>query len=504
MAQDFTLITFNDGSSQARLYTVEQCESAVQEGRIRPDTNVTVYRGTESRTMRADAFPLLASLLSVMRSGGIDINKRPDYDEDPGERATEMTPGWVGRSLGWNQSPQAPDAYDPAPPTPPGQRERHDDGGRATEIYRDTPRERRSDPARDRGGSDPHGGRQNAGRQNSGPASTGQGGGTGGRGGGMSAKWFLLLLLPVLILLGGVVYVLGDQLKWWRSGSTEDVVTDNAADMVDGVERTFYAVRQVDVQDKARAGTPVTTLPRGTSLSGVVVEDENDSSRKWLRIRYGPQTGRYVAAVDLSDKTRPLLDTAALSGERTLSVAGTLRTEPSSSAPAVEGGGALAAGTSVIVAGKVNSDWVETLPSSGGVGYLPISAFSESTASGLPTPEPGDTSGGAHQILVSNTCATKSLTIAIYYYDGQRWQTNNGVIWTFTPNNSSYPVIGEKRLLASSDVIYYTAYYGEGSIRGFDDGDIEVDYGGEKVKMRRASLNKLDDGDYEIPFNCDN
>ncbi|MGF7146904.1 hypothetical protein FHS96_000513 [Sphingomonas zeicaulis] len=499
MAQDFTLITFHDGSSQARLYTVEQCEAAVQEGRIRPDTMVTIYRGSESRAMRADAFPLLGSLLSVMRSGGIDIDKRPDYDEDPGERATEMTPGWVGRSLGWNQSPQAPDAYDAGQPRA---RQPYDDGGRATEVYREPPRERRSDPGR--ATSDPYGGRQTSGRQTSGG---GQGGGghdgRGSGGGGMSAKWFLLLLLPVLILIGGVVYVLGDQLEWWKGGTKGGDVTDNSSDMVDGVERTFYAVRQVDVQDKARAGTPTTTLPRGTSLSGVVVEDENDSSRKWLRIRYGPQTGRYVALVDLSEKTRPLLDTAAFSGERTLSVAETLRTEPSSSAPAVEGGGALTAGTSVIVAGKVNSDWVETLPTGGGVGYLPISAFGESTAGATPSPTP-DTSGGTHQILVSNTCATKSLTIAIYYYDGQRWQTNNGLIWTFTPNNSSYPVIGEKRLLAASDVIYYTAYYGEGSIRGFDDGDIEVNYGGEKVKMRRASLNKLDDGDYEIPFNCDN
>lgn len=494
MAQDFTLISFNDGSAQANLYTGEQCEQAVRDGRIRPGTTITVFRGSESSRMRADAFPLFAALFSI-------------HDADPAERPTEAAdvPRWVGRSLGWNQSPQAPESYEPSPPYPPAEPDRggygdaYESDARPTEVYRDPPREYRS--------GDPYADRNSSGRDRRQTSKPGGGGGdgrdnSGGSGGGSGAKWFLLLLVPVLLLIGGIVYIAGEELDWWKAASGGEA--GNSSEIADeGTEGTFYTVRQVDVQDKARAGTPIATLPRGTSLTGVVVADENDSSRKWLRIRYGPQTGRFVAAVDLNEKSRPLLDTATISGERTLTVAETARTDPSSSAPALASGASLSAGTSVIVAGKVNSEWVEILPSAGGVGYLPISAFAASpSASASPAPDAPPNVGGTHQILVSNSCATKQLTIAIYYFDGQRWQNNDGSTWTFKAKDSSYPVLNNSRLLAASDVIYYTAFFGEGSISGFDDGDLDVNYGGQKVKMRRASLNKLDNGDYEISFDC--
>lgn len=516
MAQDFTLISFNDGSAQANLYTGEQCEQAVRDGRIRPDTLITVFRGSENSRMRADAFPLFAALFSMRGGGGnIDLTKAAGFGkDDPGDRPTEAAsvPRWVGRSLGWNQSPQAPESYEPEPPAyPPAQPDRgryadpYESDSRPTEVYREpTSRERRSgDPYGERRSGDPYPDRNSGDhdrRQTSRP-----GGGSGGGGGGGGAKWFLLLLLPVLLLIGGIVYIVGEELEWWKGG-TDSGGGDNSSELVeDGTEGTFYTVRQVDVQDKARAGTPITTLPRGTSLTGMIVADENDSNRKWLRIRYGPQTGRFVAAADLNEKSRPLLDITTISGERTLSAAETIRTDPSSSSPAIASGAAVSAGTSVIVAGKVNAEWVEILPSDGGVGYLPLSAFGPApSASASPTPEAPPTTSGTHQILITNSCKTKQLTIAIYYYDGQRWQTNDGSTWTFKANDSSYPVIGNNRLLAASDVLYYTAFYGEGSISGFDDGDLDVNYGGQKVKMRRASLNKLDNGDYEIPFNCDN
>jgi len=513
MAHDFTLIAFDDALGSSSLYSPQQCEEAVAAGRIGPATQITVYQGGTSTEMAATDFPLFAALFELQRARtggarapGVDLNKPagPTAD-DPTERQTEVTmiPRWAGRSLGWNQSTSdstdAPDTgvrteiyREPAhaPPSAPAQPDlpRYVDPPRATPA---PPQWSTPAPPPFAPPSPPSPPRPPA------PA------------GGSSAKWFLILLLPVLLLLGGIVYVVGDQLDLWdiSGGNSSDVVDNGATDPETGLtEQTLYAVREVNVQSGPAVGTPVGTLSRGTALTGVVVPGAPDTSKTWLKIRYGPQTGRYVSTVNLGEATPPSLDTS-FSGDQILTVAETPKASAASSASPAPSAGLLAAGTTVSVTGKVNADWAEILLTAGGVGYLPMTAFQAPVVESGPgygdngTPPPSDPATNGHQLIVSNQCKTKQLTIAIYYFDGQRWQSNGGATWIYAPGEYQYPVVDGKRLIATSDVIYYAAIFGDANLNDFD-GEQYFDYGNARLKMRRANLDRKADGDYVIPFDC--
>jgi hypothetical protein len=136
---------------------------------------------------------------------------------------------------------------------------------------------------------------------------------------------------------------------------------------------TVYVTRPVNLRPGPSSGdAPSALLGRGTALSGVW----NDAGKAWFKVTGGGRQG-YVWGMDLADGARP--DLAVIVGHpQVVRRSVSEYREPDAGSPRERG---LAAGDSVLVAGKLASGWWEvvnkgrTASSVAGVGYAPLEAF---------------------------------------------------------------------------------------------------------------------------------
>ncbi len=189
--------------------------------------------------------------------------------------------------------------------------------------------------------------------------------------------------------------------------------------------QTVYVTRQVNLRPgPSSSDAPTGALDRGTALIGVW----NDADKTWFKIAVGDHQGSYVWGMDLADRARPDLPTNVATSQATARAVTEYR-EADTTSPSERD---VAAGETLVVAGKLASGWWEVLNKGktasavAGVGYVPPEAF-DAPAPAAAEAAPAPTEAVAAGLSVSG-CNQSGRPIAVAFAYLPR---GGGVLWRY-------------------------------------------------------------------------
>ncbi|WP_375397219.1 hypothetical protein [uncultured Sphingomonas sp.] len=122
-------------------------------------------------------------------------------------------------------------------------------------------------------------------------------------------------------------------------------------------------------------------------------------------------------------------------------------------------------------------------------------------SAGVPAaPPPADAgSVGLHQINIKNSC-DKPYTIMFYYHTAAGWTAEDGAMWEYTGGENDYPGRDNKHLMTDSKEIYFYAKLKDGT--GEWSGDRAVRVGDQTVSFKKAAVDEMANGDYQLEITC--
>ena len=347
------------------------------------------------------------------------------------------------------------------------------------------------------------------------------------RRGGMGCGLWLVIIIGILVLAvlakNGMEQPSEDRAR--NAAVSVDNVDIGAPDFRppgDIVSR--YIVRRAATynrpEDSAQSDVQ---LERGGSVNGIYIR--NTDGEDWFWLADGAAKGQYLRASDLSQRTPPTL---VQQTERTMPLVADAAVfvwpDTAASAQVDDNGTAivLSAGATVTVIGATASDFYEITLSDaqgGGVGYIAraaidggavaapadglldrgiasaASALKQGAQMALSSPSPP-------ALKVSNRCPMTA-TIIFYYRAAEGWTHHKGASWDYEPGASGYPTlpIGDRLFPVNGELFYAAAPKGQGPLRqGRYDKALIIN--GQEFHFRRAQLDRLSNGDYTFELTC--
>ena len=283
--------------------------------------------------------------------------------------------------------------------------------------------------------------------------------------------------------------------------SASMAASDAAANIDDpSTWQTMYGVNPLNIRISP-SGTSrlITTLPRATELTGVIVPGGNDKATNWFLIKQGPQTGRYVSAVNLSSTAPPEIDATSAGDYYVIDDADPLMTAAEGSSTIDDSKQKFHAGQKVKTNGTIGS-YAEVGLNQGGVGYLPVSNLSTTK----PLPLDGTGEGGDEAqatIAITNRCQSR-LKIGIYYHADGQWHDNGNMTWIWRPETTSHPSVtssDEQRIRTDRGEIYIVIFERDGtSYYNGESGDSRITYGGRSVQANEYNADRNSEGSYQV------
>ena len=286
-----------------------------------------------------------------------------------------------------------------------------------------------------------------------------------------------------------------------QNATSSMAASDAAANQDDPATwQTMYGANPLNVRIAPSGSSRlIATLPRSTELTGVIVPGGNDATTNWFLIKRGPQTGRYVSAVNLSSNAPPDIDAQSAGDYYVISDAAPLTSPADDSATIDDAKQKFHAGQKVKTNGTIGT-WAEVGLNQGGVGYLPTSNLS------ITKPAPLEGIGESEDlaqttISITNRCQSQ-LKIGIYYHSDNQWHDNGNMTWIWGPGSTSHPSItssDDQRIRADRNDIYVIVFERDGtSYYNGESGDSHITYGGRSVSATEYSADTNSEGSYQI------
>lgn len=468
---DFKLLTFDHGGISHELISLEDCEEAVEEGYLKPDTVLVAYYADGSVKKEVASECGFLEHLFVPSKPQADTVPEPVNDDVP-ENVKEVPSPWA--------QPKTSASNVKTDPQPTPKVKKKSPLPQAPTYVTISAASKGPDPVKP---SPPV-------AVASEPEQTTEAGNT-------KLGCLILAAAGAAILFGISKCSSGksDEAASAASNATASTTSGQASEDP-STWQTFYSVGAFNLRSVASVqGKLVANLPRATELVGVVVPGTDDPSTNWLLIKRGPYSGRYVSVVNLSSSAPPDLDASYAGEYYVLSDTMPLIAPESSSGPLSDERQKVKFGQRIKVNGTIGS-YAEIGLNRGGVGYVEFSNLSSSPPEEVTAAGDGGSEGST--IRVSSRCPS-TVSIGIYYYSGGGWRDNGGATWSWAPNQVSLPSYRESNLVASSPEIYVvffgingTSYpYGAG-------GNAQITYGAQRVSARKYNASLSSNGFYEI------
>jgi pyruvate/2-oxoglutarate dehydrogenase complex dihydrolipoamide acyltransferase (E2) component len=265
-------------------------------------------------------------------------------------------------------------------------------------------------------------------------------------------------------------------------------------------------------------------LERGGGINGIYIR--NTAGEDWLWLADGANMGQFLRASDLSQRAPPtLLEQQERSA--TLATDTTVFVWPDNAATAqVDRDGTsiiVTAGASVTVVGGTENEFYEIIltdDQGGGVGYIARAAIDGGVvaAQGSSLMDRGislakraikkgaklalSSSSSAPALKVTNRCPMTA-TILFYYRAQEGWTHHNGASWDYDAGGSGYPTlpIGDRLYPVNGELFYAAAPKGQGPVhQGSYDKALIIN--GQEYHFRRAQMDQLPGGDYTFDLTC--
>lgn len=190
-------------------------------------------------------------------------------------------------------------------------------------------------------------------------------------------NWLLIggVAAALLLAIGYYFVFISDD----TGSNLEDRVAANPEQVEAEVAKSYYAVLEANIRDKAstQGSAVLGKLARGESASGKIIVGE-DGTSDWLELADGKG---FVALVNLSEFQPPELAKMLDDKKWTTNEAIEIWAQPDPESTLVD---RLAAGTSLTLVGLTANDYVEVKLPKGGVGYAADGARIAQLANGKP------------------------------------------------------------------------------------------------------------------------
>ena len=469
--KSFVMLSFEDNGSKRDFYDFSAVEQAIADGKITADTPVTLYQDGQSPAKKpAGAHAMLEAYFLP------DEPDEPDEEEYIAEEPEQVheiakKQDYEGP---WKKTSEEPPVAEPEPePEAVRQPEPTPVQNKGT-VYA---QQRETVPNRQR--------RQPSGVQND-----------------ETRNRIIGLILAAILAIAMVSKCASsadESIDDTKDPAAEaaDAIEDAAAEAAAGAEakeQDFYMARWTNVRrDPSTKRSPRGRIDRGEFVTGNVVPGSLDSSTTWFRISNGRFSGGYISTVNLT-ATKPMALDDSTAGEYRLVENTRLLSQPSNNAPSVKSTDSnLSAGLKLSVYGTVNEEYAEIELRTGGIGYVPWTAFGRNIGA-------DDTI--ARPIRLVNKCP-RNLRIAFTFKQNGEWRKVSNQNWAVGPRQSGDLLINNNLIEVSSAEIYYhsidDSYNDRSGALYFPTYDT-IYYGRQERKMRRAAPILSSDGKYEITF----